>query len=481
MKLTIFTRLVIGFLIILAMVMAVSVSMLVELGRFNNITRSIMNVDNHLLENEKKMSDALLSQILYEKKYLIIHDDALYDKFLLAKLDFMKALQASIFIAADDEKKKMLTTVHSSFKHYQSLFDEEVDLVRAGKSYPVEEHTQQKEKAVNSILDELKNIKASSQKHTFEQIRQLEGAMADARQTAGLFVAAALLLGVLISLVITRSITKPLSRVITKTRDVSNGILKGDLKVASPPELGDLSKAFNMMCEKLNALEHMKSDFYALMSHELRTPLTSIREGTSLLLEGAGGQTNASQTKLLRIIAEESNRLINLVNSLMDLSKMEAGMMTFDFSHQDITPLIKKAAIEIAPLAAAKHIIIETAPAENLPYVKMDSEKIMQALRNLIGNAVKFTSEGGRIRITASNGNSAVKVAVADTGPGIPSENLAMIFEKFHQAQYHRQHNIKGTGLGLAIAKQIVTAHGGTIWAESVIGQGSSFIFSLPV
>jgi two-component system sensor histidine kinase GlrK len=463
------------------MLIAVSISMLLELNRFNEITRSILNIDNQLLENEKKMSDALLSQILYEKKYLIIHDDALYDQFLLSKIEFTKALQNSIMIADDDQKKRSLTTIVSSFKHYQSLFDEEVELLRTGKKYQVEEHTRQKETAVNSIMDELKNIKNYSQNHTYEQVRKLEGAMADARRTAGIFVASAILLGLFISLIITRSITKPLSRVISKTRDVSRGILKGDLKISSPPELGDLSDAFNMMCHKLKAIDHMKSDFYAVMSHELRTPLTSIREGTNLLIEGAGGQPNASQAKLLRIIAQESDRLINLVNSLMDLSKMEAGMMAFNFGQYDIAPLIKKAAIEIAPIAAAKQINMETVCEENLPYIKMDSERIMQTLRNLIGNAIKFTPEGGRIRITASNSSSAVQISVADTGPGIQKENLDMIFEKFQQAQYHRQHNIKGTGLGLAIARHIVTAHGGRIWAESIVGKGSSFIFSLPV
>lgn len=468
-------------MIIFAMLIAVSISMLLELNRFNEITRSILNIDNQLLENEKKMSDALLSQILYEKKYLIIHDDALYDQFLLSKIEFTKALQNSIMIADDDQKKRSLTTIVSSFKHYQSLFDEEVELLRTGKKYQVEEHTRQKETAVNSIMDELKNIKNYSQNHTYEQVRKLEGAMADARRTAGIFVASAILLGLFISLIITRSITKPLSRVISKTRDVSRGILKGDLKISSPPELGDLSDAFNMMCHKLKAIDHMKSDFYAVMSHELRTPLTSIREGTNLLIEGAGGQPNASQAKLLRIIAQESDRLINLVNSLMDLSKMEAGMMAFNFGQYDIAPLIKKAAIEIAPIAAAKQINMETVCEENLPYIKMDSERIMQTLRNLIGNAIKFTPEGGRIRITASNSSSAVQISVADTGPGIQKENLDMIFEKFQQAQYHRQHNIKGTGLGLAIARHIVTAHGGRIWAESIVGKGSSFIFSLPV
>jgi two-component system sensor histidine kinase GlrK len=115
-----------------------------------------------------------------------------------------------------------------------------------------------------------------------------------------------------------------------------------------------------------------------------------------------------------------------------------------------------------------------------LPLVKMDGERILQALRNLIGNAVKFTQKGGQVTVSIRLANSEIEVSVADTGPGIPKENLALIFEKFHQVPLKDSGKMKGTGLGLAIVKHIITAHGGRVWAESQLGQGSTFIFLLP-
>src|SRR5205807_3653306 len=123
-------------------------------------------------------------------------------------------------------------------------------------------------------------------------------------------------------------------------REIASGRFVADLRVTSPPEIRELASSFNLMCQKLNELDKMKSDFFASMSHELRTPLTSIKEGTGLLLEGVGGATTEKQRKLLTILAAESNRLIGLVNSLLDLSKMEAGMMSYSFEKASLAPLI---------------------------------------------------------------------------------------------------------------------------------------------
>jgi two-component system sensor histidine kinase GlrK len=159
---------------------------------------------------------------------------------------------------------------------------------------------------------------------------------------------------------------------------------------------------------------------------------------------------------------------------------MEAGMMSFHLQPQPIAPLIDQTIKELGPLVDSKKIILEIMVKEGLPIVKIDSERILQALRNIIGNAVKFTPEGGRVKVSARYADHGVEISIADTGPGIPKENLITIFEKFQQAVTDRKLPTQGTGLGLAIAKQIITHHGGKIWAESQLGHGSTFIFFLP-
>jgi two-component system sensor histidine kinase GlrK len=228
-------------------------------------------------------------------------------------------------------------------------------------------------------------------------------------------------------------------------------------------------------------VDKMKSDFLSTMSHELRTPLTSIKEGISLLRDGIGGTLGEKQKRLLNILTAETHRLIGLVNSLLDLSKMEAGMMTYHFEAGNLPPLIQRAMMEMVPLVEAKRIRLEAGMNEGLPNVNMDGDRILQALRNLIGNAVKFTPEEGRIRVFARPTNGGVEVSVEDTGPGIPKENMTTIFERFRQVPGKSSNSMKGTGLGLAIVKHIITAHGGKVWAESHPGRGSTFIFVLPL
>jgi two-component system sensor histidine kinase GlrK len=287
-----------------------------------------------------------------------------------------------------------------------------------------------------------------------------------------------LLFGIVLAIWITRSITHPLAEMQKKTKEISEGIFEADLHLPSPPEIGELARAFNTMCNKLKEVDKMKMDFFALMSHELRTPLTSIKEGTNLFLEGKGGEVTDKQKRLLTIISEESDRLIGLVSSVLDLSKLESGLLAFNFSRADLPPLIARVVNEVGPLAEAKHIKINRdVPA--LPALVMDTEKILQVLRNLISNALKFTPSNGAVSITAQYSDHLVTVAIADTGPGIPKEHVPVIFDKFRQVLGSAR--FPGTGLGLAIVKHIIQKHGGTVWVHSEENRGSTFTFQLPV
>lgn len=480
MRLSIFSRLIIGYMAVFLPVVAVSVYTIFQLRQFNNITRSITDIDNRVIDCEKKLSDSFLSQLQHERKYIIIKDDALYDQFLFAEREFIQYFNEVMPIADTTHKKDSLIKIKEYYNQYRSLFNEEIEFVRANKRYPQNRYKQEKEKAVDGIMEGLKNLKIYTEQDTYEKIKKLGEAGAKAHRAAMVMTITSLLFGIVISIFITRSITKPLAVMKKKTRDIARGDFDENLSISSPPEMEDLAQAFNLMCTKLKEMDKMKSDFFSLMAHELRTPLTSIKEGTNLLLEGIGGEVTDKQKKLLRIITEESNRLIELVNSLLDLSKMETGMMSFNFTTSDIKPLINKVIAEVEPLAAAKNISLKVDIAQDLLIIKMDNERILQVLRNLIGNAIKFTPGGGHVIISAQPVDRGVKVSVMDTGPGIPKDNLDTVFDKFKQATIVSYNKIQGTGLGLAIVKHIINAHGGKVWAESELGHGSTFVFVLP-
>ena len=264
-----------------------------------------------------------------------------------------------------------------------------------------------------------------------------------------------------------------------KTFKISQGDFTGDLEVNSPPVIAELATAINTMCHKLQEVDEIKSDFFSHMSHELRTPLASIKEGTSMLLEGLGGGISEKQERILKIIVQESNRLIDLVNALLDLSKMEAGMMKYQLMPTDLGVLAKESLEVLTPLAEAKNISIANRIGPLLS-VKVDQERMLQVFRNIIGNAIKFTPENGEITLEAAVKEKFVEVRVQDSGIGIQNEDLERIFTKFQQIISATGEKIKGTGLGLATVKQIIHAHGGKVWATSQTGQGSTFYFTLP-
>jgi two-component system sensor histidine kinase GlrK len=480
MKWTIFSRLVFGYLLIAFLVLAMSGYAVFELGQVERIAYSIMQTDNRIMNLEKKITDSMLSQMRYEQKFVITKDRELYQQFLLARNDFQKFSREAMIAAGSSAPKDLVEALIAKQKAYEVLFAEEVRFIQANVPYDLQKYKKEKEKTTDLIMADLQALEAASQQGAFEKIRELGEAGANASKVAISLAVSALVGVILVSLFITRSITSPLEKLIDKTREISNWVFKADLNLASPPEIQELALAINSMCEKLKTVDKMKSDFFSTMAHELRTPLTSIKEGTSLLLEGVGGGTTETQKKLLKIIAVESHRLIDLVNASLDLSKIEAGMMTFNFTPAEISPLLQRVVTEVRPWAMAKGVRVEVHGPPGLPLVPMDTERILQVLRNLLGNAIKFTPDGGTVNVLTRHEEKKVFVTVRDTGIGISKENLTDIFEKYRQGDSGRSEYIKGTGLGLAIVKHIVTAHGGSIWAESDPGQGSSFTFFLP-
>ena len=480
MKLTIFSRLLIGYFIIFALVIGMSAYAIFQMAQINEVTQSILTINNRMIDSATKLSEIIFSQVRYERKFIISKDEAFYNEFLQLKIDFDRYLMEMISIADSPQTEIFLNNIKETYQKYQSLAHEEFKYRTTGNSSSHQEFNRGKEEATNSIITELGKLETYTRQNTTDKIKKIYEIGIEWRQMAIVMTGAFLIIGIIISLLINRSITHPLSILEKKTKEIGKGNFKGDLHLPSPPELAGLANAFNLMCSKLNELDKMKSDFFSSIAHELRTPLSTIKMGTGLLREGAEGPLTEGQRNILAIFEKESNRLIGLVNSLLDLSKMEAGMMSFNFKPQTIDPLIHQAIEEIGPLVEAKKINLEVMATERLPILKIDSDRILQVLRNIIGNAVKFTPERGRVRISARNVDHGVEVLVTDTGPGISTGDLITIFEKFQQTTTGRSYPVEGTGLGLAIAKQIITLHGGKIWAESDLGHGSTFIFVLP-
>lgn len=236
--------------------------------------------------------------------------------------------------------------------------------------------------------------------------------------------------------------------------------------------------------QELKRVDEMKSEFVSVASHELRTPLTTIKNAVQLVLKGKAGEVNDTQANFLMMAEKNINRLTNILNDLLDLSKIEAGKMGMKFEELDLRVSIDFILSSLNPQAHGKSIRLEMKVEKDLPFVYGDREKVEQILTNLIGNAVKFTPEGGKVTVSARLSDrvkNAVGISVHDTGIGIPEDQMEKVFEKFHQVESPLHHSATGTGLGLAITRGLVEAHQGKIWVESELEKGSTFTFTLPL
>ncbi|HNW38921.1 MAG TPA: ATP-binding protein [Candidatus Omnitrophota bacterium] len=231
---------------------------------------------------------------------------------------------------------------------------------------------------------------------------------------------------------------------------------------------------------KQKEIDRLKSSFVANVTHELRTPLVSIDKAITLLLSKNAGGLSESQEQFLSIASRNCKRLGLLINDLLDLAKLEAGKMDIRLAPSFINQAINDSVEGLVAWASAKSISLVKQIPENLPAVKIDADKIVQVLNNLIGNAIKFTPANGTITVSVQlYGDHEVMVSVQDTGVGIAKNELDKVFDKFYQTGERVATDVSGTGIGLSIAKEIVQAHGGKIWAESDSGQGTKFSFTV--
>jgi signal transduction histidine kinase/GGDEF domain-containing protein len=259
--------------------------------------------------------------------------------------------------------------------------------------------------------------------------------------------------------------------------------------LAANDELSFAYERLNQQTNELRRLNQTKSEFVSMVSHELRTPLTIIKEGIRLNLDGTAGPTNDTQKECLNMALDGASRLGRLISDLLDVSRIEAGKLRLAKREVEVNKLLENLRDSYRSSMLEKKIALEFSISRDLSKVFGDPDKITQIVTNLIDNAVKFTNEGGRITVAANErmamrdsdpAEGFVEVSVADTGLGIPKEEVDRIFEKFYQIGSHLTRQSGGSGLGLSIAKSLVEAHGGKISVQSELGKGSKFIFTLP-
>ncbi len=315
-----------------------------------------------------------------------------------------------------------------------------------------------------------------------ESVQKLVPQAEEARQTSlRIFLLAGFALNIVaaifVSMIFNRDISSRLLVLIENSQRMAIGKeLIG--RISGKDEVALLDKVFHDMAESLRQAEATKREFVQMISHDLRTPLTAILGTFELLSSGAYGKLTERGATRVVDAERESERLISLINELLDIDKLESGNMQLMLDDCELQPILRRAVEAVTVIAENRHVKIET--STNNPIVNVDEDRIVQILINLLGNAVKYSPEGGLIKLDIEEETKGyIRIDVIDQGPGIPKKDKKLIFERFRQIEDQDYKRSGSSGLGLAICKSLIESHGGVISVDSEVGKGSRFWFTI--
>lgn len=299
--------------------------------------------------------------------------------------------------------------------------------------------------------------------------------------------AVGLIISVLLSLLLAKTMVTPIQSLTRAVERVASGDFSNKLDTQAKDEIGVLARTFNDMAgqlettlDNLKKSEMMRREFVANVSHELRTPITSIRSYAETLEEGSGISKEMEQ-KFLKVIVNESDRMTKIVQDLLTLSRFDAGSIEFSFEKYSFEKSVRDVYSAMLMEAKNRHHEFSLEFAGKPPNIIGDKARLEQVLINMVSNAIKYTPNGGRIKLTAGLAGDTVWASVRDNGVGIPKSDVDRVFERFYRVDKARSRESGGTGLGLSIAHEIVTRHGGKIEIQSREGRGTIITMALPV
>lgn len=481
MQLSIFWRLVLTCFVIIVVMAGVNLYALFQLRQLTALSTDMVLSHYPAVEAAKHLQAALYDQLNSEKKYLATKDQAFLANFNEAVEAFQRDLQHLRTQETGTPGGARLQEAGRLFQERLVLAHEEFVHVRDQATPASPAYETRRDVLLDQMDAAIQGYMELHEARISAGVGESRARAAQAEAATEQLVLVALVFGLGLAGIASYSILFPLRQLQGHIKRIGQGHFGTPLQIAAPPELRELVDTVNWMGEKLQELDDMKAEFLAHVSHELRTPMASIQEGTHLLLDEIPGPLKPDQRTTLLIMADSSRRLIHLISTILDLSKMEAGMMEYRIVPAELRRIADLSVKKVQLLADAKHVQVFIEHPEERLWVKADGARIEQVLDNLLSNALKFSPEGSsvKIHITPDQKAGTLEVAVSDSGPGIAPEDLPHIFERFYQGKNKPKHALAGSGLGLALAKKVVEAHGGRIWIESEMGKDTTVRFIL--
>ncbi|MFC1566269.1 ATP-binding protein [bacterium] len=502
------TRLNAGFVLVILVTIASLYYINLKIGEMNNV---FVELQQEIIPEGISVVEMArtANKTAHLTKEYMLDGDAVTEKELMASLQQLNARSyehVKSAVNATNIEKFRAQSVQRKVQEFELAIGTIVDMKKRGISLDklVQEAKQTLHEPLAILLEELEYDKAEHISQINTDMRKIAYMSKLGSNTANIASFMSILLAIFISLFIARSITRPLRALHEGTEIVEKGDFAHRVGTKAKDEIGQLSRSFDKMVryiqnsttsitqlhtevkerkiveEKLRDAMDAKSKFTSMVSHELRTPLTSIKGNLNIVIKKAGLELDEKMRNFLVVAQNNVERLHRLINEVLDFSKLESGNMEYFHRKQSINPIIEKAVSMQEVAVNSKGLYLKTDLQENISDINCDADKITQVLINLMNNAQKFTEVGGITVGTVKEAN-ALKVFVEDTGPGMKDEDLDKIFAEYQQIVDGNYRKPGSSGLGLAICREIVAGHEGKIWAESVLGKGSKFIFTLPL
>ena len=480
-RLSIFWRIVLTSLVIIVVMAGVNLYALFQLRQLTSLSANMATRHYPAIQSAKHLLSILYAQLNSEKKYLAVRDATFLQHFDEEVDEFHRGLQALETQELTPQGIQLIEDIKHLQQDRLTIFRAELEQDRSSTGTLSVDYEGRRDALMDRLSTALQQFIDLHETGISVGVSRSRESSAQAEAVTEQLVLLALVFGIALAGFASYTILRPLRQLQTHIKQIGQGNFRTELDIKAPSELRDLVDAVNWMGTKLQELDDMKGEFLAHVSHELRTPMASIQEGTHLLLDEIPGPLSQEQRTTLRIMADSSRRLITLISTILDLSKMDAGMMEYRIIPTDLKRVTDMSINKVQLLADAKHVqLLLEAPAQRV-WVNADALRIEQVLDNLLSNALKFSSEGGIVKVLMTPDPKAgvLEVSVTDGGPGIQAADLPYIFERFYQGSTKTKHATPGSGLGLALAKKVVEAHGGRIWIESEAKKGTTVRFIL--
>lgn len=430
------------------------------------------------------------AEIEATRKYFETKEELDSRKLALTSAQFRKVADSLFQLTAGSDLQRYIDTVITSHKGYEGFLSQQRECIDKKQDFVLLKVLDAMAPLSISIQRQILRIREVHVPNLNNALIKYNQRMSNALEAGVVILLLALAIGSAFAFLLARTFTKPIQALQAGTQKVGEGYYE-TVPITSRDEIGDLTRAFNLMSEKLKQLDEMRMQMMSEISHEMRTPLQVIKAGCySIIHTKDSPQLTQRQRDAVGMIHQATNRINSFVNSFLDIAKMEAGLMKFNREQLDLVALLTPLVQEAQLIAQTRQINLEF-QTDDFPQLMIDKERMSQALSNLLSNALKYTPDNGRITVTLKKvtdvvgsekiPKDCVRIDVQDTGVGIPETDLGKLFNKFYQAKNVPLVNEKGSGLGLALVKHVSEAHNGKVSVQSKVGEGSTFTIVIPI